>query len=58
MAKVKFKMNTLDKDTGVLYPMSDEFVDVSDAFAERLKGKEHFEFEQPKAKVKEEVKDK
>lgn len=35
--EVKFNVSTLDKDTNILYPASDEFVSVSDAFAERLK---------------------
>lgn len=36
MAKVKFNFNTLDADTNQMYQPSDEFVEVSDAFADRL----------------------
>jgi hypothetical protein len=60
MAEVKFNINTLDKDTGILYPQSDEFVSVSDAFAERLKQAdkkgENYEFAVVKEKPKKEDK--
>lgn len=56
MARVKFNTSALDRDTGVSYDPSDEFVDVSEKFAERIKQlqdsdsrhKESFEFEQVK----------
>lgn len=56
--EVKFNVNTLDKDTGTLYPASDEFVNVSDAFAERLKAKKRpddYEFNGSMKKSKEDV---
>lgn len=65
MAKVKFNVKAVDKDTQKVYPASAEFVDVSDAFADRLKAlqkssdlhKNSFEFqEEPKKEVKKEVK--
>lgn len=37
MAKVKFKQRTLDKATGVTHEPSDAFVEVSEAFAKRIK---------------------
>lgn len=37
MAKVKFNVKALDRDTAKVYPVSDEFVEVTDAFAKRLK---------------------
>lgn len=37
MAKVKFNVKTHDRDTGITYPVSDEFVDVPDAFVKRIK---------------------
>lgn len=57
MAKVKFKVRSLDRDTKQVYPASDEFVEVTSAFAERIKklqaenkdAKGWFEFE-PEAK--------
>ncbi len=61
MAKVKFNVKALDRDTKTVYPISDEFVEVTDAFAKRIKAlmevdKNHaksFEFEQDKeSKVK------
>lgn len=56
MAKVKFNTTTLDRDTGISYAPSDEFVDVSEQFAERIKAlqandprhKDSFEFEPAK----------
>lgn len=65
MAKVKFNVKALDRDTKTVYPVSDEFVGVTDAFAKRIKAlmavdKNHaksfeFEVEKPKAtKVKKE----
>lgn len=55
MAKAKFNFKTLDADTNVIYQPSDEFVEVSDAFAKRLA--EHsahgvnFEVEKNKSKT-------
>lgn len=37
MAKVKFNIRTLDKATGVIHEPSNEFVEVSEAFAKRIK---------------------
>lgn len=37
MAKVKFNIKTLDKSSGVMFEPSNEFVEVSEAFAKRLK---------------------
>lgn len=56
MAKVKFNTKTLDKDTGVTYDPANEFVDVSEQFAKRIKDlqasdprhKDSYEFEQVK----------
>lgn len=65
MAKVKFNVKAVDRDTQVVYPVSADFVDVSDAFASRLKAlqkasefhKDSFEFkEEPKKEVKKEPK--
>lgn len=55
MDKVKFKVKTLDKDTRVEYPKSDEFVNVSEAFYKRLKDYdktgEMWEFENTKPEL-------
>ena len=56
MAKVKFNVKAKDRDTQKVYPASDEFVEVTDAFAKRIKSlmevdKNHaksFEFEKVK----------
>ena len=65
MAKVKFNVKAVDKDTQSVYPVSAGFVDVSDAFASRLKAlqkasefhKDSFEFQvQGKAEEKKPVK--
>lgn len=65
MAKVKFNVKAVDRDTQVVYPVSAEFVDVSDAFADRLKAlqkasdlhKNSFEFQDGRTKeAKKEVK--
>ena len=49
MKKVKFNSKVIDKDTQTEYLVSDEFVEVSDTFADRLKEVDpdgiHFEFE-------------
>lgn len=37
MHKVKFNTRTLDKATGAIYEPSNEFVEVSEAFALRIK---------------------
>lgn len=37
MHKVKFNTRTLDKATGVIHEPSNEFVEVSEAFALRIK---------------------
>jgi len=67
MAKVKFNVKAKDRDTQKVYPASDEFVEVTDAFARRIKAlmevdKRHaksFEFEKEKpAKAKQEKEDK
>ena len=65
MAKVKFNVKAVDRDTQVVYPVSADFVDVSDAFASRLKAlqkasefhKDSFEFQDGRTKeAKKEVK--
>ena len=37
MAKVKFNIKTLDKSSGKMFEPSNEFVEVSEAFAKRIK---------------------
>ena len=62
MAKVKFNTRILDRLSGVTHEPADTFVEVSEAFAQRIKEiqdsdvrhKDSFEFE----KVKTEKKDK
>ena len=67
MAKVKFNIKSYDRDTQITYPAVDDFVDVSDAFAKRIKDyqeadpknrKDWFEFEpeKPVKSKKEEAK--
>lgn len=56
MAKVKFLVKALDKVDNISYPASNEFVEVSDAFADRLKkhsgNGSMWEFQVGKQKVK------
>lgn len=65
MAKVKFNVKAVDKDTQVVYPVSADFVEVPAAFASRLKAlqkasefhKNSFEFQDGRTKeAKKEVK--
>lgn len=59
MAKVKFNVKAKDRDTQKVFPASAEFVEVTDAFAKRIKAlmekdKNHaksFEFEVVKPKA-------
>lgn len=59
MQSVKFKSTVLDKDTRFEYPASDEFVEVSDTFADRLRESdpkgERFQFEGVEYEQAEEV---
>lgn len=61
MDKVRFKSKVTDRDTQFEYPISNEFVEVSDAFAKRLKEVDPkgnaYEFEGVDYKQSESVKD-
>lgn len=64
MAKVKFNIKTLDKATGVIHEPSNAFVEVSEAFAKRIKeiqsvkgNEKGYEFEDIKPKTSKPSKD-
>lgn len=59
MAKVKFNIKTLDKSSGKTFEPSNEFVEVSEAFAKRIReiqkhpaNKDGYEFKQVKQQPK------